>query len=375
MAETPRHPLLNPVLRFTKEAKPEGITGGGKTARGIKTERLAGQRRALAAQFAGLAAQAAQRPRFDGRLILCSAMFDDSLAPTWAPSDLFQATRAARLVAPYRTGYLVEIAADQLSAFARLVQRTDHAKDEVDISRVECVRFFADEDAAGASSLEAIWRAAPETDAGRAFVVWLMPLRGRDAAEQLIQAFSALRDGTIAPPPPLLDSVAADLDANVPAIMRRNLRAAATAGDRFNLAVREYRLRRRARTTVIVPTPAALQQLVASGPSFESNPCSRSVPPRPERVENRTALCRPTWHRTRSLGSLTAACPPVRTSTRKPGARHLSCAISLRIHSTATASPRSLSRAMIGTTISCCRLFIVGRHCAGGRSAGRTVLC
>ena len=137
MADAPRHPLLNPVLRFTKDPKPEGISGGGKNAHGIKAERLGEQRRALATQFANLAAEAARRPRFDGRVVLYAAMFDDSLAPTWTPSDLFQATRDARLIAPWRVGYLVEIAADQLPAYARLVQRTSLAKDEVDISRVE----------------------------------------------------------------------------------------------------------------------------------------------------------------------------------------------------------------------------------------------
>ena len=258
MADAPRHPLLNPVLRFTKDPKPEGISGGGKNAHGIKAERLGEQRRALATQFANLAAEAARRPRFDGRVVLYAAMFDDSLAPTWTPSDLFQATRDARLIAPWRVGYLVEIAADQLPAYARLVQRTSLATDEVDISRVESVRFFAEEDAAG--SLDAAWEAAPESKDGRAFVVWLMPLRGREAAERLIETFTALRDGTIAPPPPLLESVMEELDADVPAGLRRNLRAAAGGGDRINMAVREYRLRRRSRTTVIVPTRDALQQ-------------------------------------------------------------------------------------------------------------------
>lgn len=270
MADAPRHPLLNPVLRFTKDPKPEGISGGGKNAHGIKAERLEEQRRALATQFANLAAEAARRPRFDGRVVLYAAMFDDSLAPTWTPSDLFQATRDARLIAPWRVGYLVEIAADQLPAYARLVQRTSLAKDEVDISRVESVRFFAEEDAA--SSLDAAWEAAPESKDGRAFVVWLMPLRGREAAERLIETFTALRDGTIAPPPPLLESVMEELDADVPAGLRRNLRAAAGGGDRINMAVREYRLRRRSRTTVIVPTRDALQQLVASGTVFRIEP-------------------------------------------------------------------------------------------------------
>lgn len=272
MAENPHHPLLNPVLRFTKEPKPEGISGGGKNVGGIKTERLAGQRRALSTQFVSLAVEAAQRPRFDGRVILYAAMFDDSLAPTWTPSDLFHATRDARLIAPYRTGYLVEVMANHLVNFAQLVQQTALTKDQVDISRVESVRFFADEDTIGSSSLDAIWQAAPETKTGRAFLIWLMPLRSREAVEHLIQAFSALRDDTIVPPISLLDSVSAELDANVPAVMRRSLRAAATSGDRFNFAVREYRLRLRARTTVIVPTPSALRQLIASGTIFRIEP-------------------------------------------------------------------------------------------------------
>jgi len=272
MAETPSRPLLNPVLRFTKDPKPERISGGGKSAGGIKMDRLPDQRRALAAQFSSLATGSAQQPRFDDRVILYASMFEDSLAPTWTPSDLFQATRDARLMAPYRDGYLVEIATSQLSRFARLVQETGLAKDQVDISRVESVRFFSDADAIGTSSLDTIWRAAPETRGGRAFVVWLMPLRGRDAAEQLIQTFAALRDRTITAPPPLLTGVTTELDVNVPAGMRQSLRAAGTIGDRFNLAVREYRRNRRARTTVIVPTPAALQGLVASGTVFRIEP-------------------------------------------------------------------------------------------------------
>lgn len=272
MAETPRRPVLNPVLRFTKEPKPEGVTGGGKNARGIKQDRLARQRHALAKQFGELAEQAAQQPHFDGKVVLYAAMFDDSLAPTWTPSDLFDATRKARLITPYRTGYLVEIAADQLAALGRLVRRTDLTKDEVDISRIESVRFFKDEDAAGASSLDKIWETAPEIDTGRAFIVWLMPLHGRDAAEALIKTFSALREGAIIPPTSLLSRVAAELSTNVPAVMRLSLRAAATAGNRFNIAVREYRLRHRARATVIVPTPDAFNQLVASGIVFRIEP-------------------------------------------------------------------------------------------------------
>ncbi len=120
MVDTPRRPLLNPVLRFIKDPKPEGVSGGGKNASSIKENRLPEQRRVLSRQFLALSEQLPQRPRFDGRVVLYVAMFDDSLAPSYTPSDLFSPTRDARLIVPYRAGYLVEIAADRLPAFARL---------------------------------------------------------------------------------------------------------------------------------------------------------------------------------------------------------------------------------------------------------------
>jgi hypothetical protein len=200
-------------------------------------------------------------------------MFDDSFAPSYTPNDLFQATRSARLIAPYRSGYLVEIAADQLDGYANIVESSRLAKDQVDISRIEAVRFFESADAGGSASLDTIWEAAPQTDAGKAFVVWLMPLRGRDAAEELIERFAALRDGTIVPPPPLLAGVdVGTVTEDVPVVMRRALRAAAASGDRINLAMRTYRQHHRARTTVLVPSRGALDHLIASGTVFRIEP-------------------------------------------------------------------------------------------------------
>ena len=168
MVDTHRRPLLNPVLRFTKDPKPEGVSGGGKNAGSIMTDRLPEQRRALSRQFRELAAQAAQRPRFDGRVVLYASMFDDSLAPSYTPHDLFQATRSARLIAPYRSGYLVEIAADQLGRYAGIVETSGLAKDRVDISRIEAVRFFESADAGGAAKLQT--RVTSDADAASARV-------------------------------------------------------------------------------------------------------------------------------------------------------------------------------------------------------------
>lgn len=272
MADTPRRPLLHPVLRFTKDPKPESVSGGGKNAGSIKLDRLLEQRRALSKQFETLSERAAQRPRFDGRVILYAAMFEDSLAPSYTPSDLFHPTRNAGLIAPYRAGYLVEMPVNLLSHFAQLVKKTDLIKDEVDISRVKAVRFFETEDAAGAVSLDQIWAAAPEMENGKAFTVWLMPLRGRTASEDLIERFSALRNGTINPPPPLLAGVNVEAASDTPLAMRRSLLASRSTGNRIDQVLRVYRQRRRARTTVLVPSRAALAQLVASGTVFRIEP-------------------------------------------------------------------------------------------------------
>ncbi len=102
MADSTRRPLLNPVLRFTRDPRPERITGGGKNAAGIKADRLARQRRTLAAQFSALSERAPKAPAFAGHAVIYAAMFDDSLAPTWTPSDLFHYDGGARLITPFR---------------------------------------------------------------------------------------------------------------------------------------------------------------------------------------------------------------------------------------------------------------------------------
>ena len=272
MADEPsRRPLLNPVLRFTKDPRPEGITAGGKNASGIKTDRLASQRRSLSTQFRALSARASRAPRFNDRAVVYASMFDDSLAATWTPSDLFQSDRGARLIAPFRSGYIVEIDTAQLEYFAALVVAADGARDKVDISRVESVRFYEAADAVGNKALDEVWEHAPETGGGRAFLIWLMPLRDRNASEHLLQTFASLRDGTIVAPPPLLAAMqTAEVQGSV--AVRRGLRTIAASGDRLNLAMREYRQKRRSKTTVIVPTRKALDQLVASGAVFRIEP-------------------------------------------------------------------------------------------------------
>lgn len=65
-----RRPLLNPVLRFIKEPRPESITGRGKSLAGIKTDRLDRQRTKLSREILAMARGIAQQPRFDNRVVV-----------------------------------------------------------------------------------------------------------------------------------------------------------------------------------------------------------------------------------------------------------------------------------------------------------------
>lgn len=271
MAEE-RRPLLNPVLRFTKEPRPESITGRGKSAGGIKTDRLATQRSKLSREALAMAGSLSHQPCFGGRAIVYASMFEDSLAPTWTPTDLFRPEHGGQLVAPYRQGYLVEMASTELERFAAFVANFGTVREEVDISRVEALRFFSRADALGERSIEEVWEAAPKRDGGRAFFASLMPLRDRNAVEHLLQAFAGLRDGTILPPSrQLMLDLAGEAEAAGDNSLARAVRAISTT-DRLGRALRDYRLRQRARTTVIVESLQALSRLAASGAVIRLDP-------------------------------------------------------------------------------------------------------
>lgn len=267
-----RRPLLNPVLRFIKEPRPESITGRGKSLAGIKTDRLDRQRSKLSGEILAMARGLSQQPRFGDRAVVYASMFEDSLAPTWTPGDLFQPAYGARLVAPYAQGYLVEMEAPAIARFAALVANFGTVRDQVDISRVEAVRFFTEADALCDRSIEALWAQAPHRATGRAFFVSLMPLRDRGAVEHLLQAFAGLRDGTILPPSRQLVLDLADVAESAGDTALARAVRAISGTDRLGRAMRDYRLHQRARTTVIVESPEALHRLAASGAVMRLDP-------------------------------------------------------------------------------------------------------
>lgn len=267
-----RRPLLNPVLRFTKDPRPEGITGGGKNARGIKQERLAEQRKTLGKQFKELASRKSQLNSFGQKTIVYASMFNDSYAPTWTPSDIFQSDRGAKLIAPYHSGYLIEIDIGRLDYYSALMVTADSDRDMVDISRIESVRDYQTSDVSRGRELGQMWEEAPDVDGGKAFLLWLMPFDTNIATEAVLTRFGELRQQTIQPPLPLLSELQAGDDAETSVTLRRTLRSISQTGDRFSAAMREYRQKHRAKTVAIVPSLESLVQLTASGAIFRIEP-------------------------------------------------------------------------------------------------------
>lgn len=270
MATNPPRPLLNPVLRFTKEPRPESITGRGKSAAGIRTERLATQRVRLSEAAATMLAEAPHRPHFAGHAVAYASMFEDSLAPTWTPSDLFQPAHGARLITPYRQGYLVEFDLRALDRFSAFVRNFGTVRDEVDISRVQTIRLYDKSDVLDERSLDELWDQAIEQDGGRAFFVWLTPFRNGEAAEHLLQQFAGLQHEAFVPTTPLLPGLANAADEVGDRALAHAFRA--VPADRVGRALRNYRLQRRARTSVTVRSREALAVLVASGTVVRMDP-------------------------------------------------------------------------------------------------------
>lgn len=291
MAEDPtsrRQPLLNPVLRFMRDPKPEGVVGGGKSSANIRHDRLDGQRTLLSTQFAEMAETVAAKPQFDGRTIVYAQMFADSLAATWTPGDLFHPERGARLIAPHRQGYLVEVEATHFTWFSAFAIAASNARDKVDISRVESVRFLDRSDVLLDRDADELWAKAPKFGDGRSFLIWLMPVSDGSAAEDVLSAVNALRSKAIEAPAPLFDGLSLELGARRDGFARE-LRSIGE-GDRLNGALRQYRNRRRASTVVVVRSRAGLDTLIASGtvvrlepvlPLLATSPGEGAEPDRP----------------------------------------------------------------------------------------------
>ncbi|MCB8878463.1 S8 family peptidase [Acidisoma silvae] len=271
--EQPRRPILNPVLRFTKDPRPEGITGRSKNRTGIRFERLDHQRRLLGDAFANLSRRREALPSAAGRTMIYASMFSDSRATTWTPTDIFHADRGASIIAPYRSGYLIEIETKRLAFYSSLMMAADGDRDMVDISRVEDLRAYDVNDVGRGYGVDQLWDMAPETPEGRAFTLWFMPYRNNDSVEVVLQEIARLRNEQVLgslPQAPLLQLLALPAAPGDEANQRQRLVTSLT--DRIAFALRDYRARHRAKVGVTVSDKDHLVFILGSAAVFRLDP-------------------------------------------------------------------------------------------------------
>jgi hypothetical protein len=191
---------------------------------------------------------------------------EDSLAPSHTPDDMFSNVTGCQLVAPCRHGYVVEAEIAALPRLAAAIQNPVSFAVQSDISRVSTVAAFSTADRLRRHSAEQLWNAAPADDDGRLFVLWLAPFHNREAQEDVLREVAALSNRVILPTFTAIQL--ASRGTPVPP------GGALTAQRQSSIAraMRMYRNTGIGRATVRVPTPEALNQLIASGVSHRIDP-------------------------------------------------------------------------------------------------------
>lgn len=249
-----------PLLTLKIPVRPETRTGGGKSGRSIKIERLAQQTANLLLEAETLRNNARQRPTFAGHVHVVAQMFDDSFATTHTPNDLFESVDGFEIVAALDDGYLIEAHAGALDSLPSRIRRQNSVKVKADISRVRSLSFFKPP-VVSHVEIAAIWNRAVAREGGRLFFAWLMPTSSQEARAAVLAEVERLRDRrVIAVPPPSTAGAA-----RAGALVR-------SSRDRFEVAQREYRRTGAALLPVIAPSEHALAQLMASGTVVRIDP-------------------------------------------------------------------------------------------------------
>lgn len=186
MADDGQLPVLNPVLALRREARREGVTGGGKQPKHIRADRLPIQQKKLIADLRKIQASGDAIATFAGTVRLIARMFDDSLATSFTPSSLLTPPAGCQLVVPVADGYVFETAITEIPRLIRSIEAPISIGAKVDISRIAAIDPYGESDVLRGRAVKDVWDAAmPEQD-GRLFIVWLAPFRDARARGDLM---------------------------------------------------------------------------------------------------------------------------------------------------------------------------------------------
>lgn len=268
MVEGNQQPPLRPTLHLLMKPIPDPIEGRGKGEHTVKRDRFEEQRKHLVLRLKELSRQRDELTMHASKLLLNVRMFDDSLAQSHTPHDIFNRIVGCRFVAPQGNGYLVEFDFGQLKEVASRIVRADTWGVRSDISRVQDIEPFNKADLLRGRTIDQIWDRAVEEASARFFLAWLRPYHDDNARETVLQQFQRLGQERI-----LLSA------SRVPS--STTVRDGRGAGDELvralntsiARAMQDYRRTRGVgRALVKVTSQSNLQKLIASGTVMRIDP-------------------------------------------------------------------------------------------------------
>lgn len=181
----PSRPLINPVLKLLKSPAPKTVPGGGKSVKGIKQGLLKSKRAVLSKRAGEIDGSDIKHITFSGVTHLIAKMDEDSLSPSWTPTDLFDSRLGSRIVAPAYKGFLVEIERDKLSTLSKQINSSIKTNDMVDISRIASLDAFDEMETLRGMPPESLWKSLPSEGDFKSVNVWLKPFNNELARKDL----------------------------------------------------------------------------------------------------------------------------------------------------------------------------------------------
>ncbi|WP_440062282.1 S8 family serine peptidase [Pseudomonas syringae] len=178
-------PVVNPVLRFLKSPTPNTVSGGGKNQKGIKSSALESKREILSAKVAKIDKSDLSTITFSGMTHIIAKMDDDSLSPSWTPTDIFDSRAGCRIIAPAYKGFLIEVNRESLAELSQHLKNSQKTNDMVDISRISSIDPFNENETLRGSSLQGQWDELPQDGNSKVINVWLKPFKSLNARKEL----------------------------------------------------------------------------------------------------------------------------------------------------------------------------------------------
>jgi hypothetical protein len=274
-------PLLNPVLLLKKTRIQTEATAGGKKEKHVVKARLPQQRIALAKQISDILRKEDDPLMFGGYRLLVAEMFSDSLAISKSPKDLFRGSQGSIITSAALDGYLIEGSIADLRLIESRVTNGTGIAVRCDISRIKSIRQYELPDIYRGRTSQEIWNDASEISRGRAFQIWLPPMKNEIARDQIYARLETLRSRAI------LFATAARIMISVDGQIVSDQSPRANS---FAILQRDYRANGRARSVVEIPSVAALESLIASGAVYRIEPVSKLVVTAPGDGEEPHAL-------------------------------------------------------------------------------------